>query len=463
MHGFLGECECFLTHHPIHMKYTHHTAQGTLFSFDTMKVELPKDHELIRMSEEIDWEGMVEIVGKKYSGTEGRPSVSIRMMIGLEIAKRKYGMSDEDVVEQLKVDLALKMFCGFDSCDHEVPEASSLTVFRRRLDQETLRQMEEVNVRKIMRKVPLRIRHQVIVDSTCVPANITYPTDSKLLAAVWKNLTGSLQKMRASGVSLVIRGKRKTASLIRSFNLKRRKTRKEIIRMNRRLIRMGNRMMHRVQETLKEHGRGISGKLRKNIRKVIRTAKEILRQQTEMIHRKTRRVKDRIVSFHEPLVRPIFRGKDSSGTEFGPKVRVNVVGGALIQSSGVMHDNASDTKMVRAAWKTHRRTFGHDPTELIADRGAHSPKNHALLKRKGIVDGVQYRGKIPRQASLAPPRTLRRMYRQRAARGEGLIGVFKRRYQGDRNRYRNKNAQAWISFGMIAMNGAWAAKRSMAV
>lgn len=443
------------------MKYTQNTTQSTLFSFDMMKVELPKENELIGMADEIDWDAMIEIVSKKYSSTEGRPSRSLRMMIGLEIAKRKYGMSDWDIVEQLKVDLALKVFCGFNFCDHEIPDPSSLTVFRRRLDKDTLRQMEEVNVRKIMRKVPLRIRHQVIVDSTCIPANITYPTDSKLLATTWKNLMNSLGKMRAAGIDLVIRGKRKTASLIRSFNLKRRKTRKEIVRMNRKLIRIGKRMMEKVVETMAEHGKEISVQLRKKIRKVIRRAKCILWQQEEMIRRKTRRMPDRIVSFHEPLVRPIFRGKDSRSTEFGPKLRVNVVGGCLIQSSGLSNDNTSDTKIVRSALKTHRRTFNHDPTELIADRGAHSPQNHALLKRKGIRDGIQYRGKIPKHASLAPPATLKRMYRQRAARGEGLIGVFKSRYQGHRNRYRNKNAHTWISFGMIAMNGTWAAKRSL--
>lgn len=444
------------------MKYTQNTKQGTLFSFGIMQMELPKENELIQMAEEIDWDSMIEIVGKKYSSTEGRPSSSLRMMIGLEIAKRKYGMSDWDIVEQLKVDLALKVFCGFNSCDHEIPDPSSLTVFRRRLDKETLKQMEEVNVRKIIRRVPLRIRHQVIVDSTCVPANITYPTDSKLLATTWKNLTGSLKKMRAAGIDLVIRGKRKTASLIRSFNLKRKKKRKDIAKMNRRLIRIGKRMLGKVVETMAEHGKKVSLKLRKEIRKIIGTAGRILWQQSEMIRRKTRRMQDRIVSFHEPLVRPIFRGKDSKATEFGPKVRVSVVGGCLIQSSGVSNDNTSDTKMVRSALKTHRRTVGHDPTELIADRGAHSPKNHALLKRKGITDGIQYRGRIPKHASLSPPATRKRMYRQRAAWGEGLIGVFKTRYQGHLNRYRNKNAQAWISFGMIAMNGMWAARQAFA-
>ena len=118
--------------------------------------------------------------------------------------------------------------------------------------------------------------------------------------------------------------------------------------------------------------------------------------------------------------------------------------------------------MVRAALRRHRRTFGRDPAELIADRGAHSPQNHRLLKRKGIIDGIQYRGKIPKKAGLAAPSTLKRMYRQRAARGEGLIGIFKTRYHSHRNRYLNRSAQVWISMGMIAMNGTWAAKKSLA-
>ena len=104
------------------------------------------------------------------------------------------------------------------------------------------------------------------------------------------------------------------------------------------------------------------------------------------------------------------------------------------------------------------RAFGRDPTELIADRGAHSPQNHDLLKQKNITDGIQYRGKIPKKAKIPPPRTKRRMYKQRSI-VEGKIGTFKTHYGGDRNRYKNKNAHVLLSFGFIAMNAAWAAKR----
>ena len=110
---------------------------------------------------------------------------------------------------------------------------------RKRLDKETLIQMEAVNVRKMIRRVPLRIRHQVIVDSSCIPANISYPTDSKLLGTTWKKLTVVLEKIRAAGIAVVIRGKRKTATLIRSFNLQRKKSKQQIAKTNRKLIRIG--------------------------------------------------------------------------------------------------------------------------------------------------------------------------------------------------------------------------------
>ena len=130
-------------------------------------------------------------------------------MIGLEIAKRKYGLSDEAIVDQLKVDMALKIFCGFNEWDHPLLEASGLTKFRARLDKETLLRLEEANIRKIIRKVPRRNRYQVITDSTCVEANITYPTDSKLLSKTYGKLVQTAERLREKGVKLIIRAKHK--------------------------------------------------------------------------------------------------------------------------------------------------------------------------------------------------------------------------------------------------------------
>lgn len=434
------------------MKYTTDEGQKTLFHAGLFDAELPAGNELVRMTQEIDWEAMTEIVGGKYSETRGRNSNSLRMMIALEIAKRKLGLSDRDIVEQLKVDISLKYFCGFDSFDHDIPDPSSLTYFRRRLDAETVQKLEEATIRKIIRRVPLRIRHQVISDTTCVPANITYPTDSKLLATAWKKLVGAAEKIRTAGTSLVIRGKRKIVSAIRSFNLTRQKTKVQVRKMNRKLIRAVSKTIRCVERHLKE----VPEKLQRTVRNILETAHIVMEQQSTMLRQKVRHIKDRIVSFHEPTVRPIFRGKEGKMTEFGPKVCLNVIGGALVQTAKIAVNNFSDTEIVPASIDTHRKTCGRKPRELIADRGAHSPENHRSLRESGILDGVQYRGKIPISAKLLPPKTRKRMYRRRSI-VEGKIGTFKTRYQGNRNLYQNKNAHAWVSFGFITMNASWAA------
>ena len=58
------------------MKYSQNSEQSTLFSFDMMKIELPKGNELIQMAKEIDWDCMIEIVGKKYFYQRG-PAIEL--------------------------------------------------------------------------------------------------------------------------------------------------------------------------------------------------------------------------------------------------------------------------------------------------------------------------------------------------------------------------------------------------
>ena len=50
-------------------------------------------------------------------------------------------------------------------------------------------------------------------------------------------------------------------------------------------------------------------------------------QQKEMFSKGTRRVEDRIVSIHQPWVRPIVRGKTAAPTEFGAKVELSMNNG----------------------------------------------------------------------------------------------------------------------------------------
>jgi len=430
------------------MKYHHSTIQTSVFDFNHLQVEIPQDHPLMRIMEEILWEELVEIVAQNYSSRTGRNSKSLRMMMGLEIAKHVLRESDEDLVRRLETDIALKVFCGFSTMDHDIPDASSLTKFRKKLSAETLQNLEAAALRTFIRKAPRRRRHQVITDSTCMPADITHPYDTKLLATTWSKLVRELENVRSVGTMVIIRGRRKVEKALAAFRKTRKKTKEQVQKLTTLLIAESATLLKRLEKIALN-----------TATQTMITAKIILTQQKQMLTTGIRRVKNRIVSFHEPSVRPIHRGKEGGKKiEFGKKITFNVIGGGLMQTARIDNEAFSDTEMVEDAIAIHERTFHRKPSELNADRGAHSPDNHALLMKEHILDGVQYRGKIPKIAKPPPDRVRRRMGRQRSV-VEAKIGTWKTRFGGNRNTYREDHAHVRITFGLLGMNAMWAAAR----
>jgi len=71
--------------------------------------------------------------------------------------------------------------------------------------------------------IPKRKREQLIVDTTCQEANITFPTDTNLLKKTWNKLVSTIEKIRDKGEQLIIRGKHKIKKNIRAFDLQRQK------------------------------------------------------------------------------------------------------------------------------------------------------------------------------------------------------------------------------------------------
>jgi hypothetical protein len=55
--------------------------------------------------------------------------------------------------------------------------------------------------------------------------------------------------------------------------------------------------------------------------------RHLLEQQETMYRKKSHQVEDRIVSIHQPHVRPIVRGKAKARTEFGAKINSSLLDG----------------------------------------------------------------------------------------------------------------------------------------
>ena len=56
-------------------------------------------HALVRLAEEMNWQGFNEALGSYYSDL-GRPAISTRLMVALHYLKYQHDLSDEAVVTQ---------------------------------------------------------------------------------------------------------------------------------------------------------------------------------------------------------------------------------------------------------------------------------------------------------------------------------------------------------------------------
>ena len=146
----------------------------------------PKHH-LVRLSDVIDWDGLVVSLDLPAAATSGSglgcPFISPRLMAGLLMLQQLEGIGDESVVSHWIENPYWQYFCGYDYLQWEMPcDPSSLTRWRNRLG---VSGMEKLLAATITTGIATQAVKQssmkcVVVDSTAMPNNITHPTDSKL-------------------------------------------------------------------------------------------------------------------------------------------------------------------------------------------------------------------------------------------------------------------------------------------
>ena len=145
----------------------------------------------------VPWEAFEEEYARQFSQTMGAPAKPFRMALGALIIKERLGTSDEETVEQIRENPYLQYFLGLTTYTDEAPfEASMFVHFRKRLSLELVgRVNEQVVAKRIQESTeepeskakddeqvpPPFNRGKLILDATCAPADIRYPTDLGLL------------------------------------------------------------------------------------------------------------------------------------------------------------------------------------------------------------------------------------------------------------------------------------------
>lgn len=126
-----------------------------------------KDNIFRRMAEEIDYSFIYDELKDKYSPSMGRDAVNPIQLFKYLIIKISTNLSDVDVVENVRVNMAYKYFLGMAPEERPI-DASLLSVFRRQRlkDKNVLDLLINQSVKIALEKNIIKKRSDIIVDST---------------------------------------------------------------------------------------------------------------------------------------------------------------------------------------------------------------------------------------------------------------------------------------------------------
>lgn len=351
--------------------------------------------------------------------TQGNKAFSVRKALGSLIIKERMNWSDEETVEQIKENPYLQYFIGLSAFQEKAPfDASLMTHFRKRLDASIINQVNEWIVEAQMQEAedeqteqddddndddphggatadetatsqqedhPDKSSNQgkLLIDATCAPADIAYPTDLRLLNDAREKLEGIIDTLHLpfQGEQPKPRTYRKKArkaylSVAKQRNPRRKTLRKAI-----------GKQLNFVERDLKHvealvHQGGLEPLSKSQYRHLFVT-QELYRQQQTMYETKTHRVEDRIVSIGQPHLRPMVRGKTSANVEFGAKLSVSMVNGFSFLDK--LEWNAyHEGKHLRESIEAYHNRYGVYPEAVLADQIYRTRENRAYCKQHGI-------------------------------------------------------------------------------
>jgi len=429
---------------------------------------LRSDNRWVRLSRLIPWEEIEKEYAKHFAESGmGAPAIEARVALGALIIQEKLGLTDEEVVEQIRENPYLQYFIGKGEYRDEEPfDASMMVHFRKRLGFEELSGINELIHSKHRKKLQekgaedknndegnqgLRSggveekRGKLIVDASCAPADIRYPTDLSLLNEAREKCEGVIDVLHEplKGEERKVRTYREKArrDYLRAAK-KRRLKASDLRKAIGKQLRYVKRDLQHIERLADRNGLELLS--RRQYRDLL-VIGELYRQQERMYEGRTKKIEDRIVSISQPHVRPIVRGKAGRPVEFGAKVSVSLVDGYTFIER-MSWENFNESKDLVVQIERYRERFGYYPESVHADRIYRSRDNLRYCDRKGIRITGPKLGRPRKGIGRAEKRQMRQDELDRNA-IEGKFGQGKRRFR--MGSIRGKLAET--SGSMIAM------------
>jgi hypothetical protein len=415
----------------------------------------------------------------------------VRLAFGALFIKQRLGLTDEETVEQIRENAYMQFFLGFAGYSSKAPFDPSMMVhFRKRFSQEDLKRMNEFIADRgkamVMEAVEslsddddsddpgtdagnqLSLDELVkpadwpegknwgtlTIDASCTPADITYPTDLKLLNEARESTELIIDTLCSQCSDLrkhrprYDRGRARANFL--SVAKQKKPRRRKINAAIRRQLDYLQRNLDAI-DALIASGASLSD-LKTHWWHKLLVISELHRQQSILLNAKTRSLPDRIVNLVQRQVRPMVRGKARAAVEFGAKISVSVRNGFAFLHR-ISWDPYNEAEDLISQAKKYRLENGCYPERICADRIYINTKNRNFCMRNGIRLSGKRLGRPPKDPEITAAHKQQLSADQRRRNEvEGCFGSGKRKYSLGLIMPRlTKGAEASISMAFVVM------------
>jgi hypothetical protein len=408
--------------------------------------KLSSDNRWVIMANFIPWTEFESEYSSGFSAEMGAPAKSFRMALGALIIKEKLGISDRETVEQIKENPYLQYFIGISSYSNETPfDASMLVHFRERISADFVNKVNQKMVKKMLETTssidnekkteesekevssPKNLG-KLILDATCAPGDISYPTDlgllnqarrqtEKIIDFLYEQVLGQLDKKPRTYRQVARKDYLEVAKKRRVSQKDRRKAiRKQLQYIKRNLFHI---------DQLISSGATLENLINRQY-KMLLVVGEVYRQQLWLYENKKQSIDDRIVSLTQPHIRPIVRGKAGKAVEFGAKLSASYYNGYVFLDH-ISWDNFNESGDLKTQVESFKNYTGYYPESVHVDKIYRTRENRAWCKERGIRISGNPLGRPP--ANVSKEKKKQALEDERIRNSiEGKFGQAKRRF-----------------------------------
>lgn len=130
---------------------------------------LPEGEILVKIKQVVDFQALARPLEDFYVKHWGRPGYPVKTMLAILFIEYYYNLSDRQVVNQLQYNFLYRWFAEL-SFDDDIPDDTSLVVFRKRVGEEGVRAVFDELIKQAKTKGVLKERIKA-VDATHISAN----------------------------------------------------------------------------------------------------------------------------------------------------------------------------------------------------------------------------------------------------------------------------------------------------